>query len=370
MPRVLALTAIVSFACVPEGGLGTRLAIDPTSERAASDAGLASKRDAADFPDGTAIADASGTMPMPDASAPDALALDALAPDALSRPDATISMDAGFAPGDPAGRSEREVCDAWAEGHRRRAAASWTAGPSQCDPGRLPSEAIDDTLRRVNLFRWLAGLPAVVEDPDQSEDDQACAIMEATNGQLNHTPPASWACYSEDGARGAATSNLALGSGSAADAVDLFIEDSLTPSLGHRRWVLNGPLDGIGIGYASPGGGFGATCLGVFSMGGRSFPTWSALPNPGPAPRFLASGTWSFHSNHFGLSRAEVSVVRASDGAALTVAVDHPQLGYGPNTVSFSPSGWAPQTGETYRVTISGIDGSAPITYEVTIARC
>jgi hypothetical protein len=270
-------------------------------------------------------------------------------------------------PDDPAARTREALCARWNSDSVDRAASAWTPGASRCDPGAVPADAIDDTVRRVNLYRWLSGLGPVVEDAGQRARDQQCAHMMSVNGSLDHSPPTSWACYTADGAAGAGSSNLSLGVASGAEGIDLFMADRGVPSLGHRRWIVHGPLGRVGVGFSA--GGRGASCLGVFDRSGASTRAWTAYPNEGLAPIENAGAAWSFHSESLGLAGATVSVVRASDGAARTVTVDHPPDGYGPDTVSFTPSGWTPTVGERYRVTIRGTS-AGDITYEVELVRC
>jgi hypothetical protein len=270
-------------------------------------------------------------------------------------------------PGDPETRTAADVCARWRDERRVRAESPWIPGATMCDPGSVPPDAVEDTLRRVNLYRWLTGLPPVTEAEEMRAAVQACALMMSVNGRLDHNPPSSWACYTEAGRAGAASSNLSLGSSSAADGIDLFMDDRGVPSLGHRRWILNGPLGRVGIGYARQG--VGASCLGVFDTSGSSTREWTAYPNPGFAPRATASADWSFHSNRWSLGTAAVSVVRVSDGVDLPVSVMHPPNGFGPNAVSWRPMGWTPAVGERYRVTVTGGTPS-PIAYEIELVDC
>jgi hypothetical protein len=267
-------------------------------------------------------------------------------------------------PGDPAGRTETEVCDQWRTGHVENADPAWVEPAMMCDPGMLSRDAIDDTLRRVAMFRWLVGLGPVTDDPAQAANDQACALMMYRNGALSHMPPMTWTCFSMAGYTGASRSNLALGVGSPGDAIDLYMDDSGVPSLGHRRWVLNGPLGRIGIGFAG-----NAQCLGVFDMSGSSSRMWTAWPNPGPTPIDGIRGLWSFHSNRISMASATVAVMRVGDGATLGVSVTHPPDGYGPSTVAWQPMGWSATVGQRYRITIGGVAGG-PISYEVAPVRC
>ena len=267
-------------------------------------------------------------------------------------------------PGDPSARTPAEMCARWTADRVDRATSAWTPGTSMCDPGTMPMDAIDDTLRRVNVYRWLSGLDPVTEDPSLRSAEQQCAHMMTVNGTLSHTPPSSWTCYTAAGAGGAGSSNLSLGVGSSAQGIDLFMDDSGVPSLGHRRWILNGPLGAVGIGFSGS-----ASCLAVFNMSGASSRQWTAYPNEGVAPVENARAAWSFHSNVLSVGTATISVMRVADSIALDVTVEYPANGYGPNTVSFRPSGWTPAAGERYRVTVGGTSGG-DVTYEVELISC
>lgn len=266
-------------------------------------------------------------------------------------------------PGDPAGRTETEVCDAWNAGRVENAVGGgWTEPSDTCDPGTLSPAAIEDTVRRVNMYRWLAGLDPVTDDPAQHAGDQACALMMHREGRLSHDPPTDWACYSSEGAAAAGSSNLALGSRSSPAAIDLYMGDRGVASLGHRRWVLAPRLGKIGIGFAGRG-----QCLGVFDGSGSSDRPWTAYPNQGFAPMPTAQYTWSFHSNA-GLRDATVEV--RSGGSALPVSVYYPGSTYGrQESIAWDPEGWTPAAGTTYEVTIGNFSGG-PITYTVTLVDC
>lgn len=274
-----------------------------------------------------------------------------------------VDMGAGcvaLPPGDPAGREAGEVCAQWRDGHREDARPPWTGG-AMCDPGTLAAAAFDDTVRRVNMFRWLVGLGPVVNDMGQHAAEQDCAMMMNAARSLSHTPGPSWPCYTEAGAGAAGRSNLALGSATPGDAIDLYVGDRGVPSLGHRRWVLNFGLGRIGVGFAG-----NAQCLGVFDMSARSERTWTSWPNPGPTPVEATQVTWSFHMR--GAGGAAVAV-ETFDGSPLGVESYVPPRGFGPDTIAWDPSGWTPSVGQRYRVTISGVAGG-PIVYVVEVVAC
>lgn len=273
--------------------------------------------------------------------------------------------------GDPSTRSATDVCTQWRDGHVTNAAAAWTPGPTMCDPGSMSRDALDDTLRRIAMFRWLVGLPPVTDEAGRNARDQACAIMMYREGSISHTPGPSWACYTAEGAAGAGSSNLSIGTSDAADSIDLYVGDvGVEDSLGHRRWVLNDPLGVVGIGFAGNAG-----CLGVFDSSGSGSRPWTSWPNAGPAPveatmdPFGRRVTWSFHSRSIGISGATATVTRVSDGAPLAVTSRVLPSGYGPDTLAFAPMGWTPAAGQTYRVSIAGTSAGT-IDYEVDLVSC
>ncbi len=266
---------------------------------------------------------------------------------------------------DPAARTVADVCAAWKGGHVVVDPQPWKAGAMMCDPGTLSRAAVDDTLRRADLFRWLAGLYPVTDDATWDANDQLCAVMEAENGTLNHTPPMTWKCWSQAAYDASSSSNLAFGTGTAADAIDLFMDDQGTPSLGHRRWVDNPPLDGVGVGFA-----MAFTCFHVFGMSNMVPPSqWQAVPNPGPVPLAVANyATWSFHAAGAALGNAAIAVTRKSDGMALPVTIVPLPGGYGVDAVGFTHN-WAPQAGETYTVAVTGTN-LGDVRYDVSPVSC
>ena len=91
-----------------------------------------------------------------------------------------------------------------------RAAALFTSQPDvpNCRPGVLADSVRADVLARLNAIRALHRLPAVTYSSADDEQATQAALMMAANGQLTHTPPADWKCYTDTGSTGAGTSNL------------------------------------------------------------------------------------------------------------------------------------------------------------------
>jgi hypothetical protein len=179
-------------------------------------------------------------------------------------------------------------------------------------------------------------------------------------------------CYSAEGAAEAGQSNLAWGAGHPADAIDLYVNDFGNEStMGHRRWVLNPPLGPVGVGYWETGGQYGnAQCLHVFgSSGGGPTPPWTSFPPPGYVPLETATWTWTFQGSLSGIASADISVLRVDDDTPLAVTVTGLLQGYAQDAISWTPSGWAPEAGKTYRVTISGL-GGGDVVYDVKPVGC
>lgn len=279
-------------------------------------------------------------------------------------------------PGDPSTRSEAEVCKQWKDGHVVSAPNPLMTSGAECDAGSLSQGGLNDTLLRINMFRWLAGLGPTTDDPARNAGAQLCANLESwwdwSSGQSPHFPPASSKCYTADGASYAGMSNIAWGSGHPAQAIDQFMEDNGNETtMGHRRWIVNPPLGPVGIGYWSGGGQYGnAECLNVFGMsGGGPNPDWVAVPNQGIVPIEMATWTWTFHSNLGGVPGAQVSVLSVDDNLPLDVKMLPLSQGYGEECTSWVPQGWQPQAGKTYRVTVTGVSGG-DIVYDVKPVTC
>lgn len=272
-------------------------------------------------------------------------------------------------PGDPATRTIEAVCAQWNAGRMVDASTQWTDDGMECGTGSMPRAAIDDTLRRINMFRWLAGLPNVTDNPEEHEAQMQCAMMMSVNRALDHSPPESWTCHTSAGAGSAGRSNLALGARSSADSIDLYMRDRRVPSLGHRRWILSRGLGRVGIGYSEKGGRSGQ-CLSVFDFGGSSPRTWTSYPNPGPAPVFVAEDEWSFQGYAVGLRReSSARVVRISDGMEMPVMTEVMFGGGQPDIVKIVRDGWSVSAGDRYRITITGLSGG-DITYETHLIDC
>jgi hypothetical protein len=174
---------------------------------------------------------------------------------------------------------------------------TWSGDTKTCKAGDTSPELKHKVLQRINYFRRIAGLSdSVALNPAKSAKCQKAALMMAANFDLNHYPPKTWKCYTEEGAIAAGSSNLALGHGGPS-AIDAYIRDKGTPSLGHRQWVLLPGLWEVGTGDTD-----NFNVLWVINdykeYKGKSYkkPEYVAFPPQGyvPIPVVEDIDTWSF----------------------------------------------------------------------------
>ena len=249
-------------------------------------------------------------------------------------------------------------------------ASGWNGNVASCQEGTVSATYLDAALRRVNYFRAMCGLPPVGGlDTTATAKCQKAALMMSANNTLSHSPPASWTCYSADGAEAASKSNLALGYSSLAAAITAWIHDGGVPSLGHRRWVLYPPLDETGFGAITGGTRtYAMWVLGPFGTRPAS-PEWVAWPPAGFVPYDLVPDMWSF--SYPGANFSGASVTMSRNGSPITVALGTIQNGYGDNALSWTPQGAAPGAGQdvVYQVTVRNVSisgASRDFTYTVT----
>ncbi|HEY3178495.1 MAG TPA: CAP domain-containing protein [Casimicrobiaceae bacterium] len=255
---------------------------------------------------------------------------------------------------------------------------NWTGAIATCDAGATNADHQQAVVDRVNYFRALADLPPVqlVSGLQMSAEQQAALMMSANNA-LSHTPPSTWLCYSELGANGAMSSNIALGI-RGVDAIDAYMDDYGTnnPAVGHRRWVLFPPRASMTTGDISEGSQRPANALFVFGTQAPrpATPNGIAWPPAGVVPYQnlpFFSNRWSF--SYPGADFTNASVTMSGPAGPIPVAYEAVLNGYGDNTIVFLPSGFSyakPNADTTYTITVSGIVGSgvpSAIQYPVTV---
>ena len=168
--------------------------------------------------------------------------------------------------------------------------AGWTGSVDGCVIGEESQASLDATLRTINTLRSFAGLDPVTLDATANHRALAAALMMKAAGDLSHTPPPSWPCYSDEGAAGAARSNLALGT-SGAGSMLAYLEDAgVEDTLGHRRWVIDPGAQTFGTGSTGT-----TNALQVFDLPSRTVPAGARVswPPAGFVPWPWVFDTWS-----------------------------------------------------------------------------
>jgi uncharacterized protein YkwD len=171
-------------------------------------------------------------------------------------------------------RDYDRTCDRWLADYPAQSASVFLGAKATCDPGETDPHAIDDALRRLNLYRWLLDLAPVSHDETWAADARACAIIQAYLAPtIAHDPAVTAECYTEQGALASSQSNLAVGDRDPSNAIDGLLFDPGANNahlLGHRQLLLHPGLSKVGIGYTEvtrqgevdPRG---STCVQVFT---------------------------------------------------------------------------------------------------------
>ena len=245
---------------------------------------------------------------------------------------------------------------------------NWTGDHVTCDPGVTDPAFRAAVLRRINYFRAMAGVPAQVTfSDDYNLKAQAAALMMSANNSIDHTPPTTWMCYSDLGAAGAVSANLA-GGAYGWNAIRLYMQDPGSGNyfVGHRRWILYPQTQHMGTGDIPYTPGYmAANALVVFDehIWEPRPPTrveYVAWPPAGYVPYPVVYPRWSFAYTGADFSSAVVSM--SSSGSALPVSQYPVVDGFGENTLVWIPMGLSdgaawPQPAEdtTYSVNIQDV---------------
>jgi uncharacterized protein YkwD len=229
-------------------------------------------------------------------------------------------------------------------------APNWTGNHNSCNPGTTSPAFREAVLRRINYFRAMAGIPAVVGFNDTyNSKAQAAALMMSVNRALNHTPPDTSLCYTADGYSGASSSNLFLGVyGPASISGYVYDPGSNNYPVGHRRWILYPQTRYMGTGDLPPQNGYsGANALWVFDSANMWGPrpatreAFVAWPPPGYVPYQVVFPRWSFAYAGADFSNATVAMTRS--GQPLGVSPSPVVNGFGENTLVWELSETIPQ---------------------------
>ena len=259
-------------------------------------------------------------------------------------------------------------------------AAAWTGSQGSCNPGTTSAAFQEAVLRRINYFRAMAGVPPVTSFNDiYNQKAQAAALMMSVNKALNHTPPATWLCYSQDGYDGASSSNLYLGVyGPSAISGYMYDPGGGNYFVGHRRWILYPQTQQMGTGDIPPQNSYQpANALWVFDASNMWGPRpetredFVAWPPPGYVPYQVIYPRWSFAYANANFNGTTVTMTQ--NGQPVTLQVNPVATGFGENTLVWEPEGalnQQPTADVTLHVTLHNVlvDGqSRSFDYHVII---
>ena len=264
-------------------------------------------------------------------------------------------------------------------------ASQWTGNIATCDAGDTSADYKAATLRRINWFRAMAGVPAAIQfDATFNAKAQQAAMLMSANNQINHFPPATWRCYNMVAAEAAGKSNLGLGQ-SGADVVSGYVGDggANNTRVGHRRWILYPQTRMMGTGDVS-----GAIAAGtpltnamwvqdanVFSTRPAVREDFVAWPPKGYTPYTLVFPRWSFSYPQADFSAATVAMTE--NGAPIATRKELVENGPGENTLVWLPGSYVdgmtwvkPAADTVYEVQVGNvlIGGRArSFTYRTTV---
>jgi hypothetical protein len=261
------------------------------------------------------------------------------------------------------------------EGYADRIA--WTGDVNNCVAGDIAPVFREDTRRRINYFRAMAGLPAdITFNPIKNAKAQAAALIYAANQVLTHNPIQdlpNGSCLSADGDEAGQHGNIALGT-FGPGSVDAYIRDDgvNNAAVGHRRWLLYPPAVEMGSGSIPPGpyGSSANTIYVIGDFGPRpADPAWVSWPPPGYVPYALFSPRWSFSLPNANFSSATVTM--SCDGDPVSLTQETVSTGYGDNSLVWKPSGLsatAPDPDRVYVVALDNVSvGGNPRSYNYTV---
>ena len=207
---------------------------------------------------------------------------------------------------------------------------AWTGSVAAGAPGTVGAAYQLATLRRINYYRAMSGLPGnVALDPVASAKCQQAALMMAAEANVSHHPSPAWRFYTPAAAEAAANSDLALDTRNdeGPGAIDRYVADDgpANAFVGHRRWLLYTGTTRTGLGIVPPEAGShpGTNATWVRGGGPATLPgvrPTVAWPPAGYVPAPLVYARWSFSYPNADFSRATVRVTK--NGVPLSVVLE------------------------------------------------
>ena len=203
----------------------------------------------------------------------------------------------------------------------------WTGSVDAGAPGTLGLDYRCATLRRINYYRAMSGLPGnVIFTDDANARCQQTALMMSAQRAVSHTPAPDWKFYTPVAADTAAHANLNLDwrGDEGPGAIDRYMSDfgSENGCVGHRRWLLYNAARVMGTGVV-PAAGSGHPGANVTFIGGPApcppgAPPSAAWPPAGFVPAPLVYDRWSFSYADADFHLATVDVTKNGVPVAAT----------------------------------------------------
>ncbi len=265
-------------------------------------------------------------------------------------------------------------------------ASQWTGNIATCNAGDTSSDYKAATLRRINWFRAMAGVPAAIQfDATFNAKAQQAAMLMSANNQLSHFPPSTWRCYNTVAAEAAGKSNLGMSRSGPDEVASGYMREpgASNAPVGHRRWVLypQTRLMGTGdVGIANTSDAPVANALwvqdgNIFSARPAVRDDFVAWPPKGYTPYATVFARWSFSYPKADFSKTTVTMTE--NGVPIATRKEAVVDGFGENTLVWLPGAyidgvpWAKPASDTvYEVHLSNvvIDGKArSFTYRTTV---
>ncbi len=193
----------------------------------------------------------------------------------------------------------------------------WNGSVKKCEAGTLGKDILQKAKDRINYFRLACGLEPITFNDSYNEMCQEAALIMTANGQLSHTPPKSWKCYSEKGFLGAKNANLGISDFTNFQEMAFvtgFILDygEFNKTVSHRKWLLNSRS--VEMGYGNTGAHEAIYVTGVSQDRAKQAPGYIAYPPAGHYPYKLIFEKWSFSIPYGEKADFEKAKVEMYDG--------------------------------------------------------
>lgn len=241
--------------------------------------------------------------------------------------------------------------------------------------GTISESSQKSALNTMNAIRYIAGIDAVGLDSSYTKMEQAAALVNSANGTLSHFP--SKPAGMDDrlyklGASGASSGNLSYASwkcGLGYHLVKAWMNDGDDYNIdrvGHRRWILNPPMEKTGFGWVY---GSHGTYAAMYAFDNWYEPTdyygvaWPAQNMP--VEFFGSSYPWSISmGKDVDKSAVKVTLIRQSDQKKWAFSekkadgyfnVENSNYGQ-KGCIIFRPENLSYQPGDTFEVKITGLD--------------